>query len=311
METELPIKTAVVSHDAGGAEILSSYLLHHNLDCLYVLEGPALEIFERKLGFINVTSLEQAVSQSESILCSTSWQSDIEFQAIKLGHEVGKRSVAFLDHWVNYRERFYRSGKIILPNELWVCDVMAEAMAKEIFLSTPVVLVNNHYMQDARNKLESFQSSRSPCSDFINILYICEPISSHALLRHGDKRFWGYVEDDALRYFLANISVFGKPVHQILIRPHPSEPLDKYTWIQHEFNLPIQFAGRRSLLEEISECDVVVGCESMAMVVALEANKKVLSCIPPGGRSCVLPHAEIVYLQNVLKNQGYIYEDNQ
>jgi hypothetical protein len=311
MVIEPPIQTAVVCHDAGGAEIISSYVRQHNLDCLFVLEGPALKIFERKLGFIKNTPLEDAVNQSASIICSTSWQSDIEFNAIKLVREVGKRSVAFLDHWVNYRARFSRSGVTVLPDEIWVGDVMAEAMVKEIFPNTPVVLMENPYFQDVQKELLSYQMVRSSRSDFITILYVCEPISTHALLRHGDARFWGYVEEEALRYFLSNISVLGKPIERILIRPHPSEPTDKYNWVQHEFKLPIQFGGTRPLLEEIAESDVVVGCESMAMVVALLANKKVISCIPPSGRPCVLPHSEIAYLQSILENNRLIYGNNE
>jgi hypothetical protein len=311
MAIELAMRVAVVSHDAGGAEVLSSYVQHHNLDCLYVLEGPALKIFERKLGPIKNTSLEDAISQSISIICSTSWQSDIEFNAIKLARESGKRSVAFLDHWVNYRERFSRLGATVLPDEIWVGDTMAEALVKEIFPIIPVVLMENPYLQDIRKELCAYQMNRSSHLDFITILYVCEPVSIHALLRHGDARFWGYVEEEALRYFLSNISVLGKPIESILIRPHPSEPIDKYYWIQHEFKLPIQFGGTRPLLEEIADSDVVVGCESMAMVVALLANKKVISCIPPGGRPCVLPHSKIAYLQNILENKRSIYENNE
>ena len=311
MVIELPMRTAIVSHDAGGAEVLSSYVRQHNIDCLYVLEGPALKIFERKLGPIINTSLEDAVNQSESMICSTSWQSDVEFNALKLARGVGKRSVAFLDHWVNYRERFSRSGVTVLPDEIWVGDVIAEAMVKETFPTTPVALIENPYLQDVRKALYEYKKDRSPRLDFISILYVCEPISIHAMLRHGDARFWGYVENDALRYFLSNILVLGKPIERILIRPHPSESIDKYNWIQHEFKLPIQFGGTRSLLEEIADSDVVAGCESMAMVVALLANKKVISCIPPGGRPCVLPHGEIACLQNILENKRFIYENNE
>ena len=40
-------KTAIVAHDAGGAEVLSSYVRQQGLDCLFSLRGPALAIFER------------------------------------------------------------------------------------------------------------------------------------------------------------------------------------------------------------------------------------------------------------------------
>lgn len=292
---------AVISHDAGGAEILSSYVRQQGMDTLYVLEGPARKIFERKLGTIEARPLEEAIRQSASVLCGTSWQSDIEFNAIKLARSLGKRSIAFLDHWVNYRDRFIRSGETILPDEIWVGDAMAEAMAKEIFPNLPVTLVDNPYIQDLRQDLTAIQTYRLPFPDSISILYVCEPVSEHALMRHGNTHFWGYVEEEALRYFLSNSSALGKPIERILIRPHPSERAEKYSWAQREFDLPIEMAGARTLLEEIADSDFVVGCESMAMVVALLAGKKVVSCIPPGGRACVLPHTEIISLQDLLE----------
>jgi len=112
------------------------------------------------------------------------------------------------------------------------------------------------------------------------------------------------MEEEALCYFLANISALGKPVERILIRPHPSERAGKYNWAQHEFDLPIEIGGARTLLEEIADSDFVVGCGSMAMVVALLAGKRVISCIPPGGGVGVLPHTGIVSLQDILENKG-------
>lgn len=291
---------AVISHDAGGAEIVSSYVRQTGLDCRYVLEGPARKIFERKLGPIQPLPLEVAIRQSGSILCGTSWQSDIEINAIKLARSLGKRSIAFLDHWVNYRDRFIRLDETFLPDEIWVGDVMAEAMAKEIFPHLPVTVLDNPYVQDIRQELAAIKTHRVSSQDSISLLYVCEPVSEHALLRYGNAHFWGYVEEEALRYFLSNTSALGKPIERILIRPHPSERAEKYSWAQHEFELPIEVGGVRTLLEEIVDSDVVLGCESMAMVIGLLADKRVVSCIPPGGRACVLPHTEIISLQNML-----------
>lgn len=292
---------AVISHDAGGAEILSSYVRQQGLDCLFVLEGPAQKIFERKLGSIRVFSLEDAIWQAQSILCGTSWQSDLEFNAIKMAREMGRRSIAFLDHWVNYRDRFIRLNEIIWPDEIWVGDSISQLIAQEIFTSLPITLVDNPYIQDIRKELTAIKTDSLSCQDSISVLYVCEPISEHALQRHGDANFWGYVEEEALRYFLSNISVLGKSVSRIVIRQHPSEKQGKYKWVQNEFQLPIEMGGISSLLEEITVSDLVVGCESMAMTIALIAGKKVISCIPPGGRVCGLPHTEIISLQETLK----------
>ena len=178
---------------------------------------------------------------------------------------------------------------------------MAETMAKEIFLSLPVTLVDNPYVKDIRQELSATQTHHVPSPDSVSVLYVCEPISEHALMRHGDAHFWGYVEEEALRYFLSNSLALGKPIERILIRQHPSERAGKYSWAQREFDLPIEMGGARTLLQEIVDSDLVVGCESMAMVVALLAGKRVVSCIPPEGRDCVLPHTEIIRFQDLLE----------
>ena len=62
---------SICSHDAGGAEILSSYVVQQGLHCIYSLGGPALKIFERKLGPINVMPLEESILKADWLLCGT------------------------------------------------------------------------------------------------------------------------------------------------------------------------------------------------------------------------------------------------
>ena len=290
----------VVAHDAGGAEILSSYVRQQGPECIYALAGPALKVFQRKLGPIDSRLLPDAIRHADWLLCGTSWQSDLEWQAIEMARTLGKRSVAFLDHWVNYRERFVRGGETHLPDEIWVGDVQAETMARRLFPELNIRLIANPYFDDLRHDLAGVSRSPESVTQNLRILYVCEPLREHALREHGNERHWGYTEEEALHYFLSNLHVLGYPVDRIVIRPHPSEPLNKYDWAKKEFDLPIVSGGMKTLLEEIAECDVVVGCESMAMVVGLLAERRVLSCIPPGGKACSLPQPEIESLQLLL-----------
>ncbi len=151
--TASPEICLIIAHDAGGAEVLSSYVRRTGLRCLYVLQGPARKIFERKLGNIETLPLDEAIRQADWVLCGTSWQSELEFDAIKLARALGKRSVAFLDHWVNYRERFERKGELNLPDEIWVGDPIAAELAGKIFDLTPIRLVENPYFMDIREEV--------------------------------------------------------------------------------------------------------------------------------------------------------------
>lgn len=290
----------VVSHDAGGAEIISSFIRQEGLECRYVLAGPAVKIFQSKLGAIDSQFLEDAIFDSDWVLCGTSWQSDLEWQAIAIARESGKKSVAFLDHWVNYNERFVRGGKSQLPDEIWVGDLLAETMARSLFPSLPVRLVDNPYFVDLKRELDEMIRLQEFSPDKLRILYVCEPLREHALREYGDERHWGYTEEEALQYFLANLDILGSTVASIVIRPHPSEDPGKYDWARKAYDLPIIGGGGMTLLAEVAACDVVVGCESMAMVVGLLAGRRVISSIPPGGKPCALPQLEIESMQHLL-----------
>jgi hypothetical protein len=294
-----PALLAVVAHDAGGAQILSSHVrrqgARYREQCVFALAGPARAIFESKLGAIPELAPADAVNASGSVLCGTGWQSDWELSAIGAARAAGKRSIAFLDHWVNYRERFTRGASVVLPDELWVGDAIALDLARRELPEVPARLVENPYLLDVREALAA--SPPQPAVDGTRVLYVCEPVREHALKQFGNERHWGYTEEDALRFFLDHAGRLGGSIASIVVRPHPSEPAAKYAPLLRGCPLPWQFSNQPDLLADIAAADVVVGCNSMAMVIALVAGRRVVCCIPPGGRPCMLPQARIEHLQ--------------
>lgn len=292
---------AVVSHDAGGAEILSSWVRRSKESYCLVIDGPARSIFQRKLGDCNSLPLDQAINQSDWVLCGTSGDASLERQAIAQAKLEGKKVVSFLDHWVNYKKRFVTNGVSNYPDEIWVGDVEAQEKAQAIFPEVPVVLTSNPYFEDIQIEFEKIrQHPRS--EESYSVLYVCEPIRVNVAPAPGEEEFSEeefprYSEEDALSYFLENLDVLGRTVNKIKIRPHPKEEKNKYDWAIQKMPSMIEIGGDKTLLEEIAEADVVVGCESMAMMVALSVHKKVISSIPPGGRSCLLPSSKIEHLQ--------------
>lgn len=293
-------RVAIVSHDAGGAEILSSWLRRSDDLCSVVLEGPAIGIFARKCIGAERLALAEAVTKCDWILCGTGWASDLERQAIKLGKQHGKKTVAFLDHWVNYNERFQEvDGSVILPDEIWVGDEQAQRIAEEAFPNISVKLQINPYFEDLRKDLSQIVSNRSSTNK-VSILYVCEPIREHAYLKYGNERHWGYTEEDALKYFFENIESLHLDISHINIRPHPSENPDKYQWAEALAPELIRFGGAESLMHETINADIIVGCESMALVVGVLAGKRVISCIPPKANPCQLPQSEIEHMQNLV-----------
>ena len=292
------MKVGICCHDAGAAEIISSYIKQKNIAPLYCLSGPAIKVFERKIGRIDNMLLTDIVKNSNWLLCGTSWKSDLEWNIIKEAKKQQKKVIVFLDHWVNYRERFIRNNEECLPDEIWVGDHYAERIAKDNFSNLKIKLIENPYLLDIKKQLSRLGKIRVRGN---SVLYVCEPIREHAYFKHGDEHYWGYTEEEALRFFLTSIDEMFTAKKSIIIRPHPSEFLNKYDWVFDEFNHnDIKIDNKKTLLEQIFDSDIVVGCETMAMVVAILAEKEVISSIPPGGRACVLPYKQIKIIKDYL-----------
>ena len=291
---------AVISHDAGGAEILSSYVSRNKLRYKLILEGPAVTIFKRKIKNVETIELNEALITCDGFLCGSSWQSDLEWQAIKQAKAMKKPVYCFLDHWCNYKERFNKKGSQELPDEIWVSDTQAKDIALKNFPLATVKLVKNPYFEDIKDNIKNLQLNGQNTESKGCILFVCEPISEHAEKEYKNPMHWGYTEFTALDYFLNHIVSIEKHISKITIRPHPSEKKDKYDYLLDKKNYPIAIGGENNLLEEILKNDIIVGCESMAMIIGLIAKRRVISAIPPEGKDCILPHPEIEHLKSFI-----------
>ncbi|CAI8332431.1 MAG: Uncharacterised protein [Gammaproteobacteria bacterium] len=283
----------VVGHDAGGMEIISSHIRRQGLNCGFCLEGAAVNVVARKLGTVPMLPLEALVERCEWLLCGTSFVSDLEWRAIGLARQAGKHCIVVLDHWINYRQRFSRHGQCHWPDEVWVGDETAARIAREDLPELRQTLVPNAYFLDIQDEIKARSVPARAPGDGLNILYACEPLRDDGIALYGDERYWGYTEEEALTYFLSHVHLLAKEINSIVVRPHPQEPSGKYDWAVTQFDLPLICVKNKTLIEQITACDIVSGCATMAMVVGLLAGKRVVSCIPPGGKTVSLPQREI------------------
>jgi hypothetical protein len=289
----------LAAHDAGGAEVLSSWASANPENSFrFRLEGPAVAVFGRKfgpVGNLDQAGLEMELDRDppEMLITGTSWQSEMEGEARESARRRGIRTAAYLDHWVNYRERFGYPGPWIekLPDEIWCPDQESlEICLAEGFPPSRLQVKGNPYLDEM---VAGMADEGSPAQNG-SVLYVCEPIRDHMEKAHGNPMHLGYDEFTALRHFFRAVSGWPTPPTRIVIRPHPSEPPGKYDAFIREFGLlPVERSRGSSLGSEINEAEIVVGCESMALVVALKMGKKVFTSVPPEGRSCRLPFRAI------------------
>ena len=285
---ELPQPVAVACHDAGGANQLAAWWSQGApAGARAFVTGPAAALWARRFGAgAAAASLEQALHGTRSVVTGTGWGSDLEHRARSLARANGQLSVAVLDHWVNYPQRFTRDGQTVWPDRFWVTDEDALALARRSFPGAPVELQVNAYLAEQLAGIGPAAAAPP------QLLYVLEPVRDD----------WGRGvpgEFQALDFFSRCLPRLGLPPGLLVrLRPHPSDPPGKYdAWLRGAHPFPVALDACAGLGEAISSARWVAGCESYAMVVALQARRRVFGTLPPWAPACRLPQAGIEHLR--------------
>lgn len=308
------INILVVCHDAGGAEIVSAYvkknLKKNRFVCLVV--GPAEKIFKRKgLGRYLITDEKKAKNfliKAKELITGTGWGSSIELDFIKEAKKNRVKSISYIDHWVNYRERFgypRKDWENKLPDEIWVGDKYAYNLARSFFGNTRVTLVPNEYFKEIkRGYKEKVKKNKIKKSN--GILLISEPFGSN-VNSFGDKSHNTNTEFDVLNYILKYFAENNLD-NKIIFRLHPAENRDKYDKLLLNFKrkLKIKKSDSQDIYSDLVQCSTVVGVESMALVVAFLCGKKVISFIPIKNKNCPLPFEGIFRIRDMSEIGDFI-----
>jgi len=300
LPSSLQSPVAVVCHDAGAANLVFAWLrewtqagLLEQHEFKILLQGPAKKAWQLDpvpLPHMQLhTALSDAIAGCQSVLTGTGWASSFEHDARRLAIALKIPSIAVIDHWVNYSQRFERDGVVALPNQIWVSDGYAYEMATQLFKDVQILELPNNYLN---NLIKSMSPVPNDCE---NLLYVLEPIRND----------WGRGEPgefQALDFFVNNLEkVVGLvPVH-ITLRPHPSDPPDKYKkWLLAHSSLDIALDSQLRLSDAIAQARWVVGAETFAMVIASAAGRKTYSSLPPWANRCSLPIPEIMHLRDLV-----------
>mgnify|MGYP003976372049 FL=1 len=93
----------IVSCDAGGAEIISSWVRSNpDNEYTYLLEGPAIPIFSKKVTIIKkieLKDIEAAIHNFDIVMVGTSQSSSLEKKVLAQSIIKSVKRIAYLDYW--------------------------------------------------------------------------------------------------------------------------------------------------------------------------------------------------------------------
>ena len=212
------------------------------------------------------------------VIAGTSWGATVDkaiTQAAKM-HRIP--SVAIVEHWNLYRERFSRieNGEVFdvcmyMPDRIWVNDTYAKKDAIEAGLpEDKLIEAGQPFLESQYNRLIS--KDDKPSNN--HIVFISERIKDDFVEGSSiGKKYNEYIVLDLL------IESMDFSKNKLLIKLHPQEESDKYNYLK----------GRGLDIEVIKDCDIadlirrsykITGMGSMLLLEAALVRSDVISILP-------------------------------
>tara|TARA_B100000686_G_C16714021_1_gene930891 strand:- start:428 stop:1318 length:891 start_codon:yes stop_codon:yes gene_type:complete len=291
-----------ISHDRGGSEYLYEYIKKYKIKKkIFCLKGPAYKFFKTKIKNLkNFSIINIKKYKIKKIITSTSFINFHHIEGIKFAKKEKIQSYSILDDWNDYKKRFTYNKKLFLPNYIIVYNKYAHKLAKSDFPNQKIILLEDLFLKNIIKKLNiKKKKKRLPKnSKYSRILYLSDPIELNTSSKSKMKL---YNEKNVISYMCKNIYKIAKN-YKITVRMHPKCIKDKLI-IKKYFkmnNLKINFSNKKNLISDILDHDIILGCETQALIPAHYSKKRVFCVIPNYvKKENKLKHLKIKELRNI------------
>lgn len=299
------------SQDIGGCQALApvvEYLRQQKVKVNWYSIPARISYFQKKnirVQILDPSSEKQVKTvlqfqKPNVVLLGTSLGPSLEHHFIVECRKKGIPTVAFLDSWVLYAERFTdpETGEKFkyLPDRICVTDTAArEEMIEEGFSPEMIYVTGNPYLDqlaernnhiDRTETRNNFLKQKGLLSETRILSFLSQPIDTTFSNPTWNHRQLGYTQWQVLEMIMAalkKISVDSEKPFVLIVRPHPKEAASRYqTWLGQAYPFPMIVEEQMDLHDLLGISDCVLGMFSTSLVEAYLMDKSVISLHPHG-----------------------------
>ena len=284
-------KIAIFAHDAGGSELLLELLkasLHVGEFRVFCIDNSPCHILMRNKKLANYQEIIEPTKKfifskldlfkPDVILYSTGWQNHFEYHFLAYAKKQSLPSVAFLDNWTNFRERFGypdANWQKNFPDVIATHDKHSQENADNQGLKNPIT-IKNYSLEKKLNEYKNLTKKED------TLLFLSEPTAKVAKKTYGNSNHWGFDEKDTFKAILQYQK--KSTCSKIVVRLHPSDEPKIYKAIAPDITI-----SSNSLLKDISDAKIVIGLDTSVLRLAFLLGKKVISFMPSMKRDFHVP----------------------
>ncbi len=271
-------KIAVISFEAGSAEIISNYLKNKDLKkYIFFLNKITKKIFKKN--GIDKKYFKKEIN--EKLVKKIIFGASYDCKEINLISQLKQNinTECFLDHWVFYKKRFSLKRKVFSPNKIIVFDKFSYDLINKInFKKTKIFLRKNPFISNLKKRVQ-IQQNNDKTVIFLN----------NVNFHNGNNKI--YISNKLL--IKKTISILDKK--DILIKLHPANDKKVYSNYLKKFKNLILI--KKDNLENIlSISNLIVSNNSQILQLAKIFKIKNINIIK--GRNNIIPRK---YLDKVVK----------
>ena len=281
MSLHLEGKGLFVFSDPAGAKAILAFVKINDIRNYRIVSDRTYSFFDEfgldveKLNPEDVPYTFSEVSP-DYVFTGTSYTSDLELKFIALAKNQGINTIAFIDHYTRFKDRFQFQSTEVYPDQIALLDQKAHDIAKKVGLDSysKLKITGNFYHQ----YLESWKSSVSK-RDFLDrldldagkkiVVYAPEPLSNV----EGAIEKFGFDEITATQHLLRALEGVTDQFNFILT-PHPNQKNAALFGVLE--GLMTVNSGEIQVNDLIYHADWVVGYYSNFLIEAQRMGKTVL-----------------------------------
>lgn len=277
-----------VFSDPGGAKPLLSFIKIHNLMDVKVISDRNYAFFSDFE--INVKNFKNQnidkiinVYRPDYIFTGTSYTSKIELRFLNKAINSDIDSYSYIDHYTNFRERFFYNKKYIFPKKIIVIDKLAEGIAIRNNLDkySKLIVMNNFYHEFLRTwkpktNRKNFLKNNKINSDDKILVFAPDPISNT-----NDKEKYLFDEYDVWRDLVDVLKKINSKKLFVIIKSHPNQNKSLLMKFIKKDNLKnVIFFEQNNSIDLLFFSDIVVGMFSSILIEANIFKKKIIRHFP-------------------------------
>lgn len=229
-----------------------------------------------------------------AVITGTSLDDFTERYLWKAAKELGIKSFAILDQWMNLGIRFsdcsyceedrYRRCREhpYLPGRILAMDELArELLVKDGIDVDKIALTGQPHFDTVREKFRSAEEAYA--RDRWNVVFVSEPIYQDYDRCGKEEMYWGYNERtvfDSLYYSLEKLTECCACKIRLIIRPHPREHLKNWDYIGDNLKnnkIFVELDREHDSFSLMKSAALVCGMSSMFLLESMICERPVLS----------------------------------